>query len=132
MTFDYDSVRGRLIAGLQSKASWADILFFSTNSRLIDAVAEGIAELGSYDEYLTRNTKWDLATEKSALTSQAQFLQYDPHRKIGSSGNITVSASPTFDSPPAKNVPFPKYTVFSGDDKKPRCHRDRISRHGDR
>jgi len=113
MTFDYDSVKDRLINNLRSKASWADVLFFSTNSRLIDSVAEGIAEFASYDEFLTRNTKWDLATEKSALVSQSQFMQYDAHRKIGGTGFVRVSASPTFDSPPTKIVPFPKWTVFS-------------------
>jgi len=118
VTFDYSSVRARLIAGLQSRASWSEILFFSTNSRLIDSVSEAIAELAEYDEYLTRNTRWDLATNKSALTSQAQFMQYDPHRKIGASGTIRVSTSETFDAGyddlgGADSIVFPKYTVFS-------------------
>lgn len=118
MQFDYDSVRQRLIDGLRSRASWSEILFFSTNSRLIDSVSEAIVELAEYDEYLTRNTRWDLATNKSALTSQAQFMQYDPHRKIGASGTIRVSTSETFDAGyddlgGTDNIIFPKYTVFS-------------------
>lgn len=118
MTFDYDSVRTRISNELKSKSSWSEILFFSTNSRLIDSVSEAISEYASYDEFLTRNTKWDLATDKSALTSQAQFMQYDPHRKIGASGTIRVSTSETFDAGyddlgGTDSIIFPKYTVFS-------------------
>ncbi len=118
MQFDYDNVRTRLVDGLKSRASWSEILFFSTNSRLIDSVSEAISEYASYDEFLTRNTKWDLATDKSALVSQAQFMQYEPHRKIGASGTIRVSTSETFnasydDIGGTDSIVFPKYTVFA-------------------
>jgi len=118
MQFDFDSVKGRLISGLRAKASWADVLFFSTNSRLLDSVSEAIAELAAYDEFLTRNTRWDLATEKSSLVSQSQFMQYSAHRKLGGLGYVRVSTSPTFDAPPVKIVPFPKWTIFSDGTKK--------------
>jgi len=113
MNFSFDEVRERILNKLKSKASWSEILFFSTNSRLLDSVAEAISEFAVYDEYLTRNTKWDLATEKSSLVSQAQFMQYEPHRKIGSQGKILVSAGEDFNTLPAKNIAIPKYTVFS-------------------
>ena len=113
MQFDFNSVYTRLEDDLRSKASWADILFYSTNRRLLEVVAEGISQLASYDEWLARNTKWDLATEKSALVTQAQFMQYDPHRKIGATGNIRVSTSENFDSTYSKIVAFPKYTTFT-------------------
>lgn len=120
MIFDYSSVRQRLVDGLKSRASWSEILFFGTNSRLIDSVSEAIAEFAEYDDYLTLNTKWDLATNKSALTSQAHFMQYEPHRKIGASGKIRVSVSETFDANYSSlggtdNIVFPKYTVFSNE-----------------
>jgi len=113
MQFDTESIKARITNSLRSKASWAEILMFSTNSRIIDAVAENIAQLASYDEFLTRNTRWDLATEKSALVTQARFRGYDPHRKIGARGNIRVSADSSFASPPSDIVPIPQYSVFS-------------------
>lgn len=117
MTFDYESVRDRLIETLQSKSSWAEILPFSTNRRLLDTIAEGIAELGSYDDYLTREQKWDLAQNLSSLLTNSRFLGYDAHRKIGATGNIRISVSSSFDSTPSKIVVIPKWTRFSnGDD----------------
>lgn len=113
MQFDQESILERLEDSLRSKASWADILFYSTNRRLLEVISEGISQLASYDEWLTRNTKWDLATEKSALVTQAQFMQYDPHRKIGASGNIRVSSDQNFSSSYPKIVAFPKYTTFT-------------------
>ncbi len=115
MTFEYDSVRQRLMDSLKSKASWAEILFFSTNSRLVDSVSEAIAEFASYDEFLARNTRWDLASEKSALTSQARFMQYEPHRKIGSTGTIRFGLSAGFDVLPDDTIIIPKYSVFSNE-----------------
>lgn len=113
MQFDMESIKQRMTDSLRSKASWAEILLYSTNSRIIDTVAEAIAHLAEYDEWLTRNTKWDLATEKSALVTQARFRGYDPHRKLGARGNIRVSTSETFDSAPSANVSIPQYSVFS-------------------
>jgi hypothetical protein len=117
MQFDFDSVKDRVIENLRKKASWAEILFFSTNSRLVDAFAEEIANIASYDEFLTRNTRWDLATEKSALVTQAQFMQYDPHRKIGATGTIRVSSNENFNDTYSKIIEIPKYTVFSNGDE---------------
>lgn len=91
--FDYTSVRNRLIKSLQSKTSWADILDYATNTRLIDAVAENIAELAEYDEYLTRETKWSLAQNRSSLVNQVDILSYTPHRKISATGTLRVSSS---------------------------------------
>jgi len=116
MTFDYDTVLESLTDKLKQKASWADILFYSTNNRLLEVIAEGISQLGAYDEWLTRNTKWDLASEKSALVAQAQFMQYDPHRKIGATGTIRVSSDEDFSGSHAKIVEFPKYTTFANEE----------------
>ena len=52
MTFDFDSIYTRLENDLRSKASWADILFYSTNRRLLEVVAEGISQLASYYQLL--------------------------------------------------------------------------------
>jgi len=90
MQFDVDSIKTRLINTLRSKASWAKILFYSTNQRLIDTMAEGLAELARYDEYLTRETKWTLSLNRSSLTTQSKVVGYTAHRKIGSSGILRI------------------------------------------
>jgi len=113
MNFDYESIRDRILDSLRATASWASILPFSVNRRIIDAVASGIAEMGSYDEYLTREAKWDIAQNLSSLVLNSKFLGYDVHRKLGASGNVRISAVATFDSPPAKIIVIPKYTTFT-------------------
>lgn len=119
MQFDYESIRDRIIDDLRSKASWATILPFSVNRRIIDAVASGISELAAYDEYLTRESKWDIAQNVSSLVLDAKFRGYDVHRKNGATGNIRISASSSFDSTPSKIIDIPKYTTFSdGEDIK--------------
>ncbi len=90
MQFDIDSIKTRLINTLRSKASWAKILFYSTNQRLIDTITEGIAELARYDEYLSRETKWTLALNKSSLITQAKVLKYNAHRKVGARGTLRI------------------------------------------
>ncbi len=116
MDFDILSIKNRIIGYLQSTVSWATILLFGTNTRLIDAVTEEVHNLAKYDEYLTRETKWTLAQNKTSLIVQSDILRYEPHRKIGAIGTIKVSSSSTFDSTYALNIPVPKYTVFSNDD----------------
>lgn len=93
LQFDFDSTRNRLLRSLRGKSSWADILPYSTNTRLIDSVAESIVELAEYDEYLTRETKWRIAQNRSSLVNQADILNYAAHRKVGAKGPLRVSAS---------------------------------------
>ena len=114
MNFDVDSIKARMLTNLRSKTSWASVLFFSTNMRLIEIVAEALAELARYDEYLTREAKWELAQNKSSLIAQATKLDYFPHRKVGATGSLRISASATFNATPAKNITIPRWTTFSG------------------
>lgn len=116
MDFDTDSIRNRMITNLRSKASWANILFFSTNQRLIDIVSEDINNLAHYDEYLTRETKWTFAQNLSSLIYQQKYLGYDSHRIIGAKGNIRISSDSGFASPPTKTIEIPKYSIFTNDD----------------
>lgn len=93
LQFDFDSTRTRLLRSLRSKSAWSNILPYSTNTRLIDSVAESIAELAEYDEYLTRETKWRIAQNRSSLVNQADILNYTAHRKISAKGPLRVSTS---------------------------------------
>lgn len=111
--FDYDSILNRLTSNLKTLLGDSDFLFFSTNLRILEAVAEELAEEMAYDEYLTREAKWNLARNVSSLLSQTDFFNYVPHRKIGSKGIIRVSASNTFDGDYPVTIDIPKYTQFS-------------------
>lgn len=114
--FDPESIKERIATTLQSKSAWAEILIDSTNQKLIDAVAEEIAELARYAEYCLSEGKWSLARNISSLITESSILNYIPHRKIGAVGNVRISASETFSAPPINNVEFPKYTIFKGGD----------------
>lgn len=111
--FDFESIRNRIQATLRASESWANILFYSTNQRLIDAVAEEIYYDMQYNEITTTETKWSLAKQLSSLLSQTQFFNYFPSRKIGSTGNLKLSTSSTFNASYALSIPIPKYTVVS-------------------
>ena len=74
--FDFDSVKKRLQDRLKAKTSWANILFFSTNQRIIDIVAEEIAYSMQYDEMLTRESKWNIAQQITSIMSENQFFNY--------------------------------------------------------
>lgn len=89
--FDFQSVKARIIRNLQSKTSTANLLPFGTNARIIDTVAEAIAELARFDSYLTRENKWSLAQNRSSLMLQADILSYRPKRKVSAVGSVRVS-----------------------------------------
>jgi len=114
--FDFDSIKQRLQNSLRAKTSWANILFYSTNMRLIDIVAEEIAYDMQYDEMLTREAKWNISRQISSIMAETKFFSYFPHRKIGAIGTIKVSTVKTFDYSYGINVDFPKYTIVSAGD----------------
>lgn len=91
--FDFDSVKDRLVSSLKTKTSWEQLLFFSTNNYLINMFAEEIAQLATHDQFLTRETKWDIAKNKTSLHNQAKFRGYTIKRKQGAVGNVRVSKS---------------------------------------
>jgi hypothetical protein len=114
LRYDYDSVLARLKERTLQKLDGQNILLFSTNAAWLEAVAEEFDDLSLYDEFLTRENVWDTARGTSSIMKQVNFFSYKPHRKIGSTGLIRVSASETFDGNWARNISFPKFTQFSG------------------
>lgn len=115
ISFDADSVQTRITNSLRAKESWQEVLFFSTNLTLIQAISEEIAATANYDEYLTREAKWSLARNKSSVMAQSQILSYEAKRQISATGILKVSAIDTFDSPPLVTIEIAKYTKFSSD-----------------
>jgi hypothetical protein len=113
ITFDYDSILARLKSNLSTKLDNSGMLFFSTNQRILEAIAEELAEEMRYDEYLTNEAKWTTAQNISSIMSQTEFFGYQAHRKIGSSGNLKVSSSSSFNSSWNRTVTIPKFSQFS-------------------
>lgn len=111
--FDFNSIKQRITDRLRAKESWADILYYSANSRLIDIFAEELAYVSLYDEILTTETKWSLAQQRSSLMAETQFFNYYPFRKQGAKGSIRLSTSETFDSSFPLSISIPKFSTFT-------------------
>jgi len=102
-----------MVDSLKVKLGDTDFLFFSTNLRILETVAEELTETVRYDEYLTRESKWNIARNISSLLTQSEFFNYSPHRKIGSNGTIRVSSDSAFDGDYPVTITIPKYTEFT-------------------
>jgi hypothetical protein len=96
INFDFASIKQRVIDRLRAKVSWSDILYISTNTRLIDAFSEELAYCLLYDEYLARERKWLLASNRSSLLSFQDIFKYKAHRKIGATGILRLSLIDTY------------------------------------
>lgn len=111
MDFSFEASRARLVNSLRAKTSWAKFLPYSTNLRLVDSVAKEVDELARYDEYLTQETKWALARNRSSIVAEAAVRGYQPHRKIGATGIVWISS---------KEYAFAdywnNYTIYGEDD----------------
>jgi hypothetical protein len=114
LRYDYDSVLARLKERTLRKLDGQNILLFSTNAAWLEAVAEEFDDLSLYDEFLTRENIWDTAKGVSSIMKQVNFFNYKPHRKIGATGLIRVSASKTFDGNWPYNISVPRWTQCSG------------------
>lgn len=115
--FDYEAILERLQKNLKEKLGEnSDLLFFSTNQRILEAIAEELQEQMRYDEYLTMESKWETSQNLSSILSQIGFFNYTPHRMIGAVGDVIVSTSPTFNTTYPNRVLIPKYTEFSSED----------------
>jgi hypothetical protein len=111
--FTFDAIRNRVLANLRSQEEWKDILYHSTNLRLIDAFAKELQYVANYGDILAYETNWNLALNTSSLLAQVDFFNYTPYRKIGATGTIRLSTVSTFDSTYPLEIQIPKYTVFS-------------------
>ena len=110
--FDYDSIRSDMIFSLENKLN-GKLLENSTSVKLIEVVAERLSEISAYAEYLTRESKYSLAQNTSSILNQLELFGYEPHRKVGASGKIKVSAASNFSDKWQYSIVIPKFTRFS-------------------
>ena len=125
LQFDYESILNRLTEGLSTRIG-GTLPGGSTAQRILEVVAEKLAQTVRYAEYLTRETKWSLAQNSSSILTQLELFGYTPHRKVGSSGYIRVSTDPSFSSTYPNNIKIPKFSQFSNGELTFCCSKDDI------
>lgn len=118
LVFDPTSVANRVLANVTAKLQGdgitnAKIFYYGPMRRVIDAFSEEEANAMQYDEYLTRETSWNIAQNSSSLMSKTQFFLYRPHRRISARGQLKVSSSPTFGGTWPRSVQIPRWKTFS-------------------
>ena len=111
--FDHASILQRLLENFSKTESAEGVLPTAVTTGIFSVVAEELAELGKQREYLARENKWDLAKNYSSLLYQGKFRGYDALRKIGATGKLKISPSPTFDSSHPYDIIIKKYDTFS-------------------
>ena len=116
ISFDFSSIKQRILDSLSAKSSWASFLDYGTASLLLDAIVQELAYEVQYKEYLTQENFWSLARNKSSLLVEAPIHGYEVPRKKGANGTLKVSVSETFNSAPTNPVYIPKYFQFSNGD----------------
>ena len=114
--FTYGEILDRLRKNLQSRLNNTGLLFYSANQKILEAIAEELQEEMRYNEYLTRESKWKLAQNRSSIINQSDFFNYKPHRKNGAVGSVEVSTSPSFNGSYARTILIPKFTQFTTDE----------------
>ena len=115
-SFDFQSIFNRLYNFLKQKSEHKDMSPYGTNVLLLEDIATEMAYEMLYDEYATRETKWNLARNISSLVTQSYFHGFKIPRKIGAKGVCRVSISKDFDEKPLSNIPIPRFTTFSTED----------------
>ena len=116
--FSVNSIKNRMIDRLKTKQSWQDLLFYSTNLTLIETFAEELHYLADFDVYLTHESKWSLAKNKSSLLSAQDLHNYKARGKTSAIGKVRVSADKSFDDFYPIDIFIPKNTVFKAGDVK--------------
>ena len=114
LRFDYDSVLDRLKKRTLKKLDGQNLILFSTNSALLEVVAEEFDDLSLYDEFLTRENIWDTARGSSSIMKQVGFFDYCPHRKIGATGTVQFSTSKDFNGSWPYSINIPTWSQSSG------------------
>lgn len=116
ISFDFTSIKNRIITSLQGKESWAKLISFGVDDTLLDSVVEEMVRQVQYKEINTFENWWGKARNRSSLLVEAPVHGYEVPRKKGGKGTCRVSVSETFDSSHSENIPIPKYFEVSNGD----------------
>lgn len=98
MIYTYNGLKEEIQNRLSLMSSWNTTLYFGVYTRIIDLLAYTANKLVYLAEFLYRESKWVTVGTRKAICVLAKLLDYKPYRKSGAIGNLTLSASSTFDS----------------------------------
>jgi len=114
ISFDYESIKNRLLENLSSQSEWASFLDYGVIDNILASIANEMAYQIQYSEYNTVENFWNMARNRSSLLQISPMHGYIVPRKKSSYGTVRVSTSDTFDSSYSKNIEIPKFFQFSG------------------
>lgn len=115
MNFTYNDIVTELQTRLSLLSDWVKSLFFAAYQRIIDMIAFATEKAAYMAEFLYKEAGWTTATLVESLMPICKILSYVPHRKIGASGTLALSASSTFSASytyTGESVVIPKWTQF--------------------
>lgn len=118
MQFDFNSIKTDLENRLSLLSEWSKVLFYGVYSNLLSVVAYIVEKLAYLADVYYRESNWETAIKMKSMMNQAKFLGYTPHRKIGASGYVKVSADETFDDLyvySGTSVVIPRWTPFANE-----------------
>lgn len=114
ITFDYESIKNRVLENLSSQSEWASFLDYGVIDNIISSIVNEMSYQIQYAEYNTVENFWNMARNRSSLLQMSPMHGYIVPRKQASSGTVKVSTSSTFDSTYSKTISIPKFFQFSG------------------
>jgi hypothetical protein len=120
MIYTEDGILTELETQLSSKSNWRQTLFHGVYRRINVVIAYVINKLVYLCEFLYKESNWDQATQIESLMARTEYYWYNPYRMVGASGNIVMSASPTFSASytyTGESVSIPQWSQFSDADK---------------
>lgn len=115
MLFDYDSIITELQNRLSLLSDWVNSLFLGVYQRIIDMIAYATEKIVYVAEFLYTEAGFITATLRESVMPVCKVLSYTPHRKIGASGNLSLSADSSFSATyvyTGESVTIPKWTQF--------------------
>lgn len=115
MLFTYDDIVTELKTRLSLLSDWVKSLFFGVYERINDMIAYATEKAAYYAEFFYKEAGWTTATLRESVMPTCKILSYTPHRKIGASGYLALSADSTFSttySYTGESVIIPKWTQF--------------------
>ena len=119
MQFDYDGILEELETQLSSKSSWRKTIFNGVYRRINEAISYVISKFVYLTEFLFGESSWDQAEQRSSLVARSDYYWYNPYRKVGAEGEISLSADPTFNASyiyTGENVVINQWDKFSDED----------------
>jgi len=116
MLFTFEGIKQEFKDRLKLLSEWANTLFTGFYERIIDAVSFITKKLVYTAEFFYKEANFLTATKLQSVMPKVKFLSYQPHRKIGASGYLEISADSTFSSSyeyTGESVIIEKWTQFT-------------------